>query len=45
MGSSLKYRDIFVWFITMQEKHILSKVIGIRKENWGTCNYAFLGGN
>ena len=28
-------RSIFAQFMTMWEKHILARALGIRKENWG----------
>ena len=28
-------RSIFAQFMTMQEKQILARAIGIQKENWG----------
>ena len=30
-----KYRSIFLLFMTMREKQILARAIGIQKENWG----------
>ena len=29
------YRSIFAWFMSMREKEILARAIGIQKENWG----------
>ena len=28
-------KDIFAWYMNMQEKEILASVIEIQKENWG----------
>ena len=30
-----QHRGIFVRFMTMQEKKILARAVGIHKENWG----------
>ena len=34
-GATNTRRSIFVRFMTMQEKQILARPIGIQKENWG----------
>ena len=34
-GFQLPYRSIFLHFMTVREKQILARSIGIQKENWG----------
>ena len=33
------YRSIFVWFLTMREKKILSRAIEIHIQNWGQPSF------